>query len=52
MLMAWNTLKFIKEQTYETPEFDEAKNYLWPIPLEIISQNPEYGQNPGWDVNR
>jgi hypothetical protein len=33
---------------YETPEFDEGKHYLWPIPLDAISQNPDLGQNPGW----
>jgi hypothetical protein len=33
---------------YATPKFDEAKHYLWPIPTNSISQNPELGQNPGW----
>ncbi len=33
---------------YATPVFDENKNYLWPIPLNDISQNPNLGQNPGW----
>jgi len=33
---------------WESPLFDEGKNYLWPIPLSAISQNPELGQNPGW----
>ena len=33
---------------YATPEFDESKHYLWPIPLSAISQNPAIGQNPGW----
>ncbi|GJM28230.1 MAG: hypothetical protein DHS20C17_08650 [Cyclobacteriaceae bacterium] len=37
-----------KGTDFETPEFDEGKHYLWPIPLEAISQNPELGQNPGW----
>lgn len=33
---------------WEVPEFDEAKNYLWPLPLSAISQNPALGQNPGF----
>lgn len=30
------------------PVFDESKHYLWPIPLNAISQNPDIDQNPGW----
>ncbi|MGB3851836.1 MAG: RagB/SusD family nutrient uptake outer membrane protein [Tunicatimonas sp.] len=30
------------------PVFDESKHYLWPIPLNVIAQNPEVKQNPGW----
>ncbi len=30
------------------PVFDESKHYLWPIPINEISQNPDIGQNPGW----
>lgn len=30
------------------PVFDENKNYLWPIPLSAISQNPNLEQTPGW----
>ncbi|GAA5221930.1 RagB/SusD family nutrient uptake outer membrane protein [Membranihabitans marinus] len=37
-----------KGSDYETPEFDENKHYLWPIPLSALSQNPNIGQNPGW----
>ncbi len=33
---------------YANPKFDEAKHYLWPIPINSISQNPALGQNPGW----
>jgi hypothetical protein len=33
---------------YANPKFDEAKHYLWPIPINSISQNPNLGQNPGW----
>ncbi len=33
---------------YETPEFDEGKHYLWPLPISALSQNPNLGQNPGW----
>jgi starch-binding outer membrane protein, SusD/RagB family len=28
--------------------FDAAKDYLWPIPLNEISLNPNLSQNPGW----
>lgn len=34
---------------YGNPVFDESKHYFWPIPLNDLSQNPEIGQNPGWD---
>lgn len=34
---------------FETPEFDESKHYLWPIPLNSLAQNPEIKQNPGWN---
>lgn len=37
-----------KGTDYDNPVFDENKNYLWPIPLSAISQNPKLGQNPGW----
>jgi len=37
-----------KGTDYETPEFDENKHYLWPLPLNATSQNPNLGQNPGW----
>ncbi|HPE75348.1 MAG TPA: RagB/SusD family nutrient uptake outer membrane protein [Draconibacterium sp.] len=33
---------------YGNPVFDESKHYLWPIPINSISQNPALGQNPGW----
>ena len=36
------------DSAWETPQFDENKHYLWPIPLSEISQNPNLGQNPGW----
>jgi hypothetical protein len=41
-------LEVYKGTDFETPEFDEAKHYLWPLPLSAISQNPNLGQNPGW----
>ena len=28
--------------------FDPAKDYLWPLPLNEISLNPNLKQNPGW----
>jgi len=37
-----------KGTDYEVPVFDENKHYLWPIPLNALSQNPELKQNPGW----
>ena len=37
-----------KGSDYGTPVFDESKHYLWPIPLSVISQNPNVKQNPGW----
>jgi len=33
---------------YAEPVFDESKHYLWPIPINEISQNSNLGQNPGW----
>lgn len=41
-------LDIYKGTDYETPVFDESKHYLWPIPINSISQNPNLGQNPGW----
>ncbi|MEO0330159.1 MAG: RagB/SusD family nutrient uptake outer membrane protein, partial [Bacteroidota bacterium] len=37
-----------KDGPYWPPVFDEDKHYLWPIPIDVISQNPNVGQNPGW----
>lgn len=36
-----------KGTDYENPVFED-KHYLWPIPLSVISQNPNIKQNPGW----
>lgn len=33
---------------WENPVFDENKNYLWPLPLSAIAQNPELKQNSGY----
>lgn len=33
---------------FENPVF-ENKHYLWPIPVSARSQNPNLGQNPGWE---
>ncbi len=30
------------------PVFVETKDYLWPIPLSSLAQNPAIKQNPGW----
>ncbi len=37
-----------KGTDWEGPVFDESKHYLWPVPLSVISQNPNIKQNPGW----
>ncbi len=37
-----------KGTPWATPTFDETKHYLWPIPLNILGENPNLGQNPGW----
>ena len=42
-------LDVYKGTDYEIPEFDENKHYLWPIHINAISQNPNLGQNPGWE---
>lgn len=42
-------LEIYKGTDYETPVFDENKHYLWPLPISAISQNPNLGQNPGWN---
>lgn len=41
-------LDIYKGTGFATPEFDENKHYLWPIPVSALSQNPNLGQNPGW----
>lgn len=38
-----------KGTDWANPVFDESKHYLWPIPLNILSQNPAIKQNPGWE---
>lgn len=37
-----------KGTDWANPVFDEAKHYLWPIPLNNLAQNPALKQNPGW----
>ena len=37
-----------KDSDFEFPVFEE-KHYLWPIPVSARSQNPNLGQNPGWE---
>lgn len=34
---------------WENRSFDENKDYLHPIPVNVISKNPEIKQNPGWE---
>ncbi|WP_158856589.1 RagB/SusD family nutrient uptake outer membrane protein [Lunatibacter salilacus] len=38
-----------KDTDWDNPVFDESKDYLWPIPLNDLAQNPALGQNPGWN---
>lgn len=33
---------------FENRSFDPNKNYLFPIPIGVISMNPKIKQNPGW----
>lgn len=33
---------------WDNPVFEENKHYLWPIPLDVLSQNPTIKQNPNW----
>lgn len=42
-------LEVYKGTDYEAPVFDESKHYLWPMPLNSLSQNPALGQTPGWE---
>ena len=37
-----------KGSDFEFPVFEE-RHYLWPIPVSARSQNPNLGQNPGWE---
>jgi hypothetical protein len=41
-------LEVYKGTDFENPTFDESKHYHWPLPLDVLSQNPKLGQNPGW----
>jgi hypothetical protein len=34
---------------FAVPTFNEGRDYLWPIPLNTLAQNPNIGQNPGWE---
>ena len=38
-----------KGTDWENPTFDEGKNYLWPLPLDDLAQNPQLQQNPGYN---
>lgn len=37
-----------KGTQWENGKFDEERDYLWPIPISILTENPEVGQNPKW----
>lgn len=34
---------------YENPIFEDNKHYHWPLPLNVLTENPEFKQNPGWE---
>ena len=38
-----------KGSSYANPVFDDNKHYLWPLPLDVLTQNPALKQNPGWE---
>ncbi|AKP52684.1 RagB/SusD family nutrient uptake outer membrane protein [Cyclobacterium amurskyense] len=38
-----------KGTDWANPVFDEAKHYLWPLPLDDLAQNPQLVQNPGYN---
>lgn len=38
-----------KNEPFYPSIFDEEKHYLWPIPISVISQNPNITQNPNWN---
>jgi hypothetical protein len=38
-----------KGTDWANPVFDESRHYLWPMPLSVISQNPNVQQNPNWN---
>lgn len=42
-----NYIDVYKGSVFENRQFSD-KNYLFPLPLNSISQNPNLGQNPGW----
>jgi hypothetical protein len=42
-------LDIYKGTDFATPVFDESKHYFWPMPLNLTSENPNLGQNPGWE---
>ncbi|WP_215223127.1 RagB/SusD family nutrient uptake outer membrane protein [Echinicola shivajiensis] len=51
---------FLSEEGYILPyyqtlpegrQFDEGKQYLFPIPIEDLVLNPNLQQNPGWESN-
>lgn len=38
-----------KGTSWDNPTFDPARDYLWPIPISVLSENNNITQNPGWD---
>lgn len=38
-----------QDSDFENRNFSEDRNYLFPIPLSALSQNPALGQNPNWE---
>ena len=37
----------LKGKEIEIPVFGD-KQYLWPVPSDVLALNPNLGQNPGW----
>lgn len=43
-----NYIDVLSSSELRKRSFDEGKNYLFPIPINVISKNPAIGQNPLW----
>lgn len=43
-----NYIDVLASSELRNRKFTESKNYLFPIPINVISKNPAIGQNPDW----